>query len=407
MEKYIKLLEKFVSIKSVSTDKSFVGEIEDASLFVANFTKLAGLSTKIIKGYDNPIILARTKNNPDFKTILIYGHYDVQPAKKEDGWTADPFMLTKKKEKLYGRGSADNKGQILIHLYTIAKLIAENKLGYNIIFLVEGAEETGSPNLRKFIDKYKTELACDCIVISDGDLETNLTPVLEKSFRGVANIELTLKTAKVDSHSGLYGGKIPNAGEELANIMSKMHGNNREILIPNFYKGVKKIGRDKVGLEPAIEITSLISGYTGEGFRNSIPAKAVAKINIRSAPKQNPDELVKIFKKFVLDQKPKFAKIHFRTEKSSEGAILDLENSFAKKAKKLLENVYKKRVIIKNCGGTLPIVNYFQDILKTPQIMVPLANKDCAMHSALENISVEVIKKGLLFSYQFFAKIPI
>ncbi len=429
MEKFIKLLKEFVAIESVSTDKSYKSEIDKAAKWLLDFAKKSGLKTEIIKGYDNPIVIIRTPKKPALQTILVYGHYDVQPAKTSDGWRTAPFSLSSRNGKLYGRGSADNKGQILMHLFSVVKLLRENRLGYNVIFLIEGNEETGSPVLSNFIRDYKDKLATDCIIISDGEIAGDGIPALEGSFRGSANLEVTLKTAKDDVHSGLFGGVMPNAGLELTRIVSKIHDKNQRILVKGFYSDLKKI-RDKnetrmdfrkltgtkivfarseteykvrTGLEPAVEITGLKTGYIEEGFRNSIPSKASTKINLRSAPEQDPDRLFLLLKNFLRSNTPDYAEIKIQLDRASIGARLETENQFAVRAKKLLKEVYKKDPITKHSGGTLPIVSDFQKYLKAPQVMIPLANADCGMHSASENISLDCIKKGLEFSEKFFS----
>src|SRR3989344_49433 len=295
-----KLLKEFVAIPSVSTDPIYKDSIKKASKWLASYCSKSGMKAKIITGYDNPIIIAKTPYKVGKETVLIYGHYDVQPAQKEDGWKTDPFILTEKQGRLYGRGATDNKGQILTHLYSIAGLIKENRLSYNVTFFIEGNEETGSPNLSKFIRKYKKELECDCVMISDGALAPENLPALECSFRGVANMEVILETALDDVHSGLFGGVTPNAAEELAKIVGSL---TDLVGKKNGFK-VKTTRYDKrVGLDRTVEVTGFSSGYTGTGFRNSIPCKAVAKLNLRSKPNEDPNDFVKEVKKYILKQK--------------------------------------------------------------------------------------------------------
>lgn len=393
IQKFKKLLKEFVAIKSVSTDPEYVQEILRASKWLVSFARKSGLKVKIIKGFDNPIIIARTPKKVGLKTVMIYGHYDVQPGSS--------FILTEIKRRLYARGVADNKGQILIHLYSIINLLKRESLNYNITFFIEGNEETGSPNLRKFIKKYKKDLKCDCVIISDGELGKNNCPALEASFRGVANFEVILQTAVDDMHSGIFGGVAPNAAEELAKILGSLGQLvDKKKVDPS---NIREYERRR-GLEPTIEITSFISGYVGVGFRNSIPGRASAKINIRSAPGDNPQTLVKKVQKFILNLAPSYANVIFFGNESSRGMILDLNNDFSKRAEKILRETYKSNPVFKNSGGTLPIVNDFKEILKVPQVMIPLANEDCGMHSASENITIEAIERGLAFSYRFFSK---
>ena len=429
MKDFKKLLSQFVSIPSVSADISYKKSVERTAQWVASYARNSGLQTKIIKGFDNPIIIAKTKKNSSLKTILIYGHYDVQPAKTSDGWKSDPFSLTEKNGRLYGRGSADNKGQILIHLYSIADLIKQKRLGFHVIFLIEGNEETGSPLLNKLIKKEAGNLNCHCVIISDGELDRGNSPTFEGSFRGTVNLDISIRTAEDDLHSGIFGGAVPNSAEELSRLISKFHNVEKKILVANFYDGLnlktpKKLTKTnlkiltgtkkvfarsneeyarKTGLEPAIEVTGMASGYVGLGFRNSIPSRTSVKINIRSAPNQNPNILFLALKKFLLKEIPPYVKIDIKSGGSSSGTTLEIDNEFAERARKIMRIVYKKEPTIKHSGGTLPIVNHFKEILKVPQVMIPLANEDCGMHSASENISLNSIKKGLSFSSKFFS----
>lgn len=430
MKQFKTLLREFVSIPSVSTDSAYMKDIERAVKWLVSFTTKSGLQVKTIRGFGNPLIIAKTPKNPLLKTILIYGHYDVQPAQKKDGWKSDPFSLTEKKGRLFGRGSADNKAQILTHLYSVAKLLKEKKLGFNIIFLIEGDEETGSALLKTAILKNKKDLQCDCVLISDGGLVGDSSPAFEASFRGSSNIEVCLQTGKDDLHSGLFGGAVPNAAEELSLLISKLHDKNKRILVPGFYDGVKRqrlasggnekslkqlTGTKKVfvknnsqfetrtGLEPAIEVTGFMSGYIDVGFRNSVPSKATAKINVRFAPEQNPNKMTLLLKKFLTSNTPKYVDINITGTDLAPGAHLDFDNEFATRAQKILTYVYKKAPVTKHSGGTLPIVNDFKEILGVPQVMIPLANEDCGMHSASENIRLTSLRSGLSFSEKMFS----
>ncbi|MEO6077650.1 MAG: M20/M25/M40 family metallo-hydrolase, partial [Candidatus Andersenbacteria bacterium] len=297
-------------------------------------------------------------------------------------------------------------------------------------FLIEGDEETGSALLKNAILKNKKNLKCDCVIISDGGLIGDDSPAFEASFRGSSNIEVCLQTGKDDLHSGLFGGSVPNAAEELSLLISKLHDKNKRILIPGFYDRAKRqkiasggneislkklTGTKKVfvrnngefetrtGLEPAIEVTGFMSGYIDAGFRNSVPRKATAKINLRFAPEQDPKKMILLIKKFLINNTPKYVDIKITGTDSSPGANLDFDNEFAKRAEKILTYVYKKIPAIKHCGGTLPIVNDFKEILGVPQVMIPLANEDCGMHSASENISVTSVRNGLSFSEKMFS----
>ena len=390
-----------MAIQSISADQKYKDKIKEAAKLLGNFCTKNGLDVKIINGFENPIVIIKTPFDQKLKTVLVYGHYDVQPAKKEDGWKNNPFRLTETKGKIFGRGTADNKAQILIHIYSVINLLKEKRLGSNVIFLIEGNEETGSTRLRKFLRKHKGMLKADCILVSDSELGPNNIPGLEKSFRGAMNFEVMLETGTDDLHSGLFGGVAPNAAEELSKIIgSLVEFTGRKT---GFIPRTKEYERRRT-LEPTVEVTGLISGYVENGFKNSIPCKASAKINVRSVPSQDPGVLAERVKKFILSKAPAHTKICFTDGENARGMVLELKNPFAKKARRILKEVYNKEPVVKRGGGTLPVGIIFRDILKVPQVMVPLADENCGAHSASEFISLEAIEKGLQFSARFFSR---
>ncbi len=432
MEEYKKILAEYIKFKSISADKEFLPGIYSCVKFLKELFEKNGLKTKIIEGYENPLVYGEYNANKK-ETVLIYGHYDVQPAKKEDGWKNDPFVLYEDEKKFYGRGTADNKGQNLIHLYTIFKLLKENNLGYNIKIILEGNEETGSNKLEKFLKDYKNLLQADLVLISDGEIVKNI-PIIDAGFRGVINLELEIKTAKKDFHSGLYGGVLPNALHEMIKILNTFFDKEDRVLIKGFYEKIDKIDKEiiklnkkllfnekkfkketgvkklfnkdldfytKTGLWATIQLTGLSGGYFGEGFRNAIPHSALAKINIRFVEKQNAKGIVKKIKSHLKKVIPHYVNYELRVKEISPAVKLDLNNSYIKKAKEVLKKVFKKDPVFKFSGGGLPIVFYFKNILKVPQVLVSLANEDCNMHSVNENFDKKLIQKGLEFSYLF------
>jgi len=435
MESFKEILKNYVSFKTVSTDKNYQKEILACVQFLKTILERNSFKTKIISGFGNPLIFGEL-NNHSSESILIYGHYDVQPAVKEDGWKSDPFTLTEDKNKFYGRGVVDNKGQNLIHLYTFFKLNQENNLGYNIKILLEGNEETGSEKLEKFLKTYKNLLKADSILISDGEIVDHL-PILDAGFRGVINLELNFQTAKYDFHSGLYGGVIPNSLHETIKILNTFFDKEDKILIKGFYQkiepidkktilnnkklpfnekkfkktsGIKKLFTQdldfytKTGLWATLQLTGISGGYTGEGFRNSVPAKTKVKINIRFVEKQEVGEIIRSLKQHLKKTVPPYVSYKLKVKEIAPAVKLDLNNKYIKKAKEILKIVFKREPVFKFSGGGLPIVSYFKNILKIPQVLVPLANEDCNMHSVNENFDKKLIDKGLQFSYLYFKK---
>ncbi len=337
----------------------------------------------------------------------------------------------------------DNKGQSLVHIVNVLEQIKNKTLGYNVKFLIEGNEETGSGKIEKFIQDNQELLKADFVLLSDGEISGG-KPGIDVGFRGGLNATLTIKTGKVDLHSGLYGSVAPNALHELTWVISGIYepGTN-QIKVHNFYEDVeplekqilennkkipfsfeeyKKItgcktlltekqdltdkqGLDfytQTGLRPAIEITGLAGGYTGEGYKNVIPCQAQAKINFRLVKNQKPEKVFKLFKDWLGLVLPDYVDFNLELNSPYEGVKLDIENQHVGKARNLLEQIWQGQVIFKYVGGGLPITTYFNEVLQIPQVLVPFANEDCNMHGANENFDLKYLDKAMKFSQEFF-----
>ncbi len=429
---YLNLVKDFISFKSISTDNTFATEIQKCALWLKNTFAAEGFKVNVINNYGNPIIVASFEADPTYTTCLIYGHYDVQPALKSDGWNSEPFELTNDGKRLYARGAIDNKGQVAVHIATIFDLIKEKKLKYNIKFMIEGNEETGSPKLGKFIEENKELLKTDFVVISDGEITGN-HPVLELGFRGGFNTTVIIKTATNDLHSGIYGGLAPSASHEASKMIAKLYDENNHITIPHFYDdvapikdpevipfdekeyqritGAKVVLKEpefdpytQVGLRPSIQVTGLQSGYIGEGYKNGIHAKALIKINFRLVRNQDSAKIAELFRKYLKETLPSYVDFDMQVDDIHEGVKLDLNNEYVTEAKELLEKAYGTKPLLKYSGGGLPIVTYFENAFGVPQVLIPLANEDCNMHGANENFNLEDVEKSLKFSKSFFSK---
>ena len=246
-QNYIRLLKEFVSFKTVSTDTAFKGEMTKAVSWLQGQFKQNSFKVFIFKGKNsNPVIVAKyIVPSKKLKTVLVYGHYDVQPAHKSDGWKTDPFMLTKKKDRYVARGVVDNKGQILAHMVGVFDAIKNKSLSSNVTFIIEGNEESGKADLAGIIRKNKKLLDCDVVLISDGEI-TGKNPTLNVSFRGGGNIRVVYRTSSNDRHSGLFGGSIPNAAFELSCLLSNLKNTSEAscknaVSFKSFYDGVLPI----------------------------------------------------------------------------------------------------------------------------------------------------------------------
>ena len=442
-ERYKALLSQYIAFKSISTDPAYKDEIQKTFDWLVELFKKQGFTIHTFQGPNtNPVLLAHYHQSDDLETVLVYGHYDVQPADNV-GWKSHPYTLTEKDKKVYGRGTTDNKGQNGIHFTTIFDLIEKSELKYNIKFMLEGNEETGNPDMSDLVIKHAELLKADHYLISDGEMVLGDIPTLEVSLRGGMNVKLILKIREDDSHSGLYGGIIPNPILALASIVNQLKDTeSNDVYIPGFYYGVpeeitieqsqnlahyptdedvyKSLGiKDsvvdfqknndlsvygEVGLMPTIEFTGFSSGYTGEGFQNIIPAEAEVRINFRFVEGQDAEQIYQNFYEMLEDIIPNYFTWEAFPTKPYGPVVLDYKSDIAQNTLSLVKSAYGKEPLIKYVGGGIPIVLDFKNTLGKDSILVPLGNHDCNMHGANENISIDAIQNGLAFSRSFFQK---
>jgi acetylornithine deacetylase/succinyl-diaminopimelate desuccinylase-like protein len=437
MDQYKKLLHEYVSFKSISTDKKFLPEMTKTVKWLSNLLQKNGFKVQLLQGpKTNPIVFAEYVVDPKLETVLIYGHYDVQPAKKADGWTGEPFSLTEKGGRLIARGVVDNKGQNLIHIVTAIQLIKEKKLGYNLKFLIEGNEETANPDMAGLIKKYKSLLKSDHIIISDGEIVKDI-PTIEASLRGGFNMTVLLKTGSTNLHSGLCGGGVPSASHEMAVLINKLFSKTNKIAIPGFYAGVDKVTKAQVennrvistdkelaklfgvktiitgdgcdfhtqtGLFPTMQVSGVKTGYIEEGYCNIVPCEAEIRINVRLVASQKPAQIFDAIKKFIEKNIPDYVDHKIVHDGFSEPIKINIDSEIARKAKKILRDVYKREPIIKYVGGGIPIVTDFKKVLGIDSTLISFGNDDCHMHGVNENFKIDLIKKGLEFSRRFLIK---
>lgn len=433
-KEYIQLLKDFVSFKTVSTDSAFKGEMNKAVAWISKLCKAHGFSVSLLKGPNtNPVVCASYMVNKKAKTVLVYGHYDVQPAQKEEGWKTNPFVLTKKDQRYVARGVVDNKGQVLAHMVAVFDAIKNKTLKYNVTFLIEGNEESGNPDLHMLLQKNKKLLKADIIVISDSEM-VGTNPTLESSFRGGGNIRVVYKTSTNDRHSGLFGGVIPNAAVELAQLIAKLKADNT-VVCEGFYEGVcpptvemkeqhERISNmqpiqelagvkalmtergvspcEQIGLRPTLEVSGFSSGYVGTGFKNIIPAKAEARINVRTVYMQNTEDVISAVKRFIEKETPEYVDVEIEAVAQCTPTFLDNTHEDAIHIKNILEEVHGAELFHKTSGGSLPVVASFAEVFKKPIVMISLCNDDCNMHGVDENFTEYHIEKALQFTNRYW-----
>ncbi len=429
LTEFTRLFTEYIAFKSISTDVAFTSQMDATVQWLSTLLKDNGFKVTILKGpKTNPVVVAEYHVADNLKTKLIYGHYDVQPAAKEDGWKTEPFELTEANGKLVARGVVDNKGQNFIHIFTAIKLIKEKRLGCNLKFMIEGNEETSNPDMTDLVSHNAELLKSDQIIISDGEI-LGATPTIEESLRGGGNLTLKFTSAKNDLHSGLFGSGVPSATKELIALLSKMLLPDGTVTIPGFYDAVDKIKPEQiernlallkiddpittagvkatigkydfhtmVGIWPAVEVSGFNAGYTGEGYKNIIPASAFAKINFRLVASQKPEDFVEMFRKYVADNTPKYIDYNIQLDKLSYPVKVNVTEPEILKIMAWQEKVYGVKPVIKNVGGGIPVVADFKNVLGIDAFLISLGNNDCNMHGVEENFTIDLIEKGLELS---------
>ena len=433
---YYHVLKDIISYKTISSENSSMSEMEAMSQYLAKFFLDNNCEVEIVTDYGNPIVLASYIHNPKLPTCLLYGHYDVQSADKQDGWKYDPFSLYLGKEKIYGRGVSDDKGQFLIHLLTIFDLIHDKNLCYNMKFIIEGDEEIWSSHFPRFLIDYKEKIKADCCLISDSLLQGDF-PCLDAGYRWGINLKLQLTTASTDLHSWIYGGIVPNAIHELTKIIAQLYDMNHRITIPYFYydveeieshimvkhrklhfdnkqflqtTGVHSLVKDKefyvysqLCLRPTIQVTGIEGGHAGEWFINAIPHIATANINFRLVKNQSTQKVLSSFEQRLKVIVPPYANYELTVSQTLEPVKISITTPFVKKAERILEALYDEKVHYAYAGSSLPIVSLLHHELQLPCVLVPLANKDANIHGVNENFDIALIEKWFKFSHAFFA----
>ncbi|HVX39757.1 MAG TPA: dipeptidase [Gemmatimonadaceae bacterium] len=418
-------------IPSVSARSEHNADTARAAEWVANSMRTIGLTATIHPTKGHPIVVGEWRTaKPGAETVLIYGHYDVQPAEPLELWESPPFEPTVRDGKIFARGSVDDKGQLYLHIKALeAHLATRGALPVNVIVLAEGEEEVGSENLEQFIASHKDLLACDSVVISDSAMFAPGLPSILSSLRGLAYFEINVQGPAGDLHSGSYGGAVMNPAMALARILATMHDANGHIAIEGFYDKVRDWGEkareeiralafdderfreetgspalfgekgystlERVWMRPTCEVNGLLSGYTGEGAKTVLPAKAMAKVSCRLVPDQSPDEIEKLMRAHVERVAPPGVTVTVTHLHGGRPWRADLDGPLFDAARRALAAAFDKDPVITGEGGSIPVVGDFQRILGVPVLLVGFGLPGENAHAPNEWMSVENYEKGM------------
>lgn len=409
-------LARLISIPSVSTDPALRDKIMEAADFITKELIGLGCQVDLFQHKDfPPLIIGQKIVSPSAKTFGVYAHYDVQPEDPINKWLSPPFKLTKRGNKLFGRGVADDKIHVIQSIVAAKNLIDKNKLKNNLIFIFEGEEEIGSAHFEELINKAGSEVEkCDVFYVFDVGMKAKNIPQIFYGLRGILSGELKVKIGETDLHSGVFGNRVLNPIQTLAELLVKIkNGQTHKIKIPSFYRDVKKVSRKEMDMlpkeslaskiYPSFEVNGISAGYTGPGFKTIIPAEAVMKFSIRLVPNQQPETIKQIFKKFVETNMPEEVDFVLKLSSGSSPFYTDFENVYAKKTAAALENVFGNKTHFNRSGGSIAAAEMLQRLFKKPVILTGFTLPDENIHAPNENIDTNMFFKGIVAMEKIFS----
>ena len=448
-QRFLDELFEFLRIPSVSADPKFNADMITASNWIKDKLLSAGMDMAEICPTDgHPIVYSEKIIDQSFPTVLVYGHYDVQPADPYELWDSPPFEPVIKKSKvhpdgaIFARGACDDKGQIYMHVKAIEGMLKNNSLKCNVKVMFEGEEEVGSENLETFIKANKEKLAADIILISDTSIIGNDIPSVETGLRGLAYMEVEVVGPNRDLHSGVYGGAVANPANVLAKMIASLHNENGEIMVEGFYDKVVELTaeernaleaapfneedykedldiaevtgekgyttRERAAIRPTLDVNGLWSGYTGEGSKTVLPSKASAKISMRLVPDQDWIEISDLFDKHFKKIAPPTVKVKVSRHHGGQPYVTPTDSIGYQAAFNAMEEAFGKTPVPTRGGGSIPIVALFEEVLGLKSILFGFGLDSDALHSPNENYGVFNFFKGIetipLF-YKHFAQL--
>jgi len=431
-KRFLNELKDLLRIPSVSTLPENRGDIDKAAAFVAAELKRIGIEhVEVVPTEGHPLVYGDWLHADAKPTVLIYAHYDVQPAEPLDEWLSPPFEPTERNQNLYARGAVDDKGQLWMQIKALESLLATTgKLPVNVRVIFEGEEETGGEAVEKFVQQHPDRLKSDVALVCDTELFAPNLPTLCVGLRGLLYTEIEARGAANDLHSGVYGGAAPNPLFALSQIIAKLKDDDGRILIPGFYdqwasptdaelKAWKSLPFDEehyrkteVGstvltgekdfsvlyrtwARPTLEVHGMPGGFTGAGAKTVIPAKASAKVSMRLVPNQDPDDILEKYTRFVKSLAPKGIQISIKVHSKGKAVVVSTDNDFIKAANQALDEVFHKETVYIRSGGSIPIVEQFRSDLKIPSVMMGLGLPDDNIHAPNEKFHIPNFYKGI------------
>jgi len=441
-DQYLSELLELLKIPSVSADTKYKDDVVRAAHYVKSQLEKAGISkTEFCQTAGYPIVYGEEISDESLPTVLVYGHYDVQPPDPLELWDSPPFEPVIKDGKIYARGAADDKGQFYMHIKAIEVLKANGQLPCNVKFMIEGEEEVGSENLEAFVRANKEKLAADIILISDTSMLSNEHPSITTGLKGLSYLEVEVTGANRDLHSGTYGGAVANPINILCKMIAAMKDEHNRIQIPGFYHKVidlsdeeraainqapfdeeefkKELGVDdlegekgyttleRTGIRPTLDVNGIWGGYIGEGAKTVLPSKAHAKISMRLVPNQSSKEITQLFTEYFEKIAPKSVKVKVTPFHGGEPAVTPTDSVAYRSAEQAFEACWDQKPIPTRDGGSIPIVALFEKALQINSILLGFGLDSDAIHSPNESYRLFNYYKGIetiSMFHHFFAE---
>ncbi len=429
-DRFLSELFELLRIPSVSADSRHKEDVRKAAEFVAQKLRDAGADqVALMETPGHPIVFGEKIIDPKKQTVLVYGHYDVQPPDPLDLWNSPPFEPTVRDGKIYARGACDDKGQVYMHIKAFEIMMKNNLLSCNVKFMIEGEEEVGSEHLGEFVKTNRAKLNGDVILISDTSLISLNQPSITVGLRGLSYMEVEVTGPNRDLHSGVYGGAVGNPANVLSKMIASLHDENGRVNIPGFYDKVvelsaadrealnkapfdlseykKELGIEEIhgekgyttlertGIRPTLDVNGIWGGYTGEGAKTVLPSKASAKISMRLVPNQSPQEITELFTKHFKAVAPKTVKVKVIAHHGGEAAVTATDSKAFHAAKKAFEEVWGKTPIPTRDGGSIPIVALFKKELGLDTVLMGFGLDTDALHSPNEHYGIKNFLIGI------------
>lgn len=448
-EKFLNELFDLLRIPSISADPAYAGDVNRTAEVIADQFKGIGLdNVEICQTAGYPIVYADKIIDPSLPTVLVYGHYDVQPADPIELWHNPPFEPIIKKTEIhpegaiFARGACDDKGQMFMHVKAVEAMMQTNELPCNVKFMIEGEEEVGSENLGIFVQEHVDKLKADIIIVSDTGMLANDVPSITTGLRGLSYVEVEVTGPNRDLHSGLYGGCVANPINVLTKMIASLHDENNHITIPGFYDRVIELSdeeraemakapfshekycqaldiedtygekgystMERGSIRPTLDVNGIWGGYTGEGAKTVIASKAYAKISMRLVPDQDPNEITTLFQKHFESLAPKGVKVVVKPHHGGEAAVTPIDSIGYRAASMAYESSFGKKPIPVRSGGSIPIVAMFEKVLGLKTILMGFGLDSDAIHSPNEHYGLFNYYRGIEtipYFYKYFTEL--